>query len=248
MCGRFTQRLSWAELHELMDLIGAPLNLQPRYNIAPGQDVAIVRAADPGSQSGAAAGGGRRLSMLRWGLIPAWAKYQSIGNRLINAQSETVAEKPAFRAAYRRRRCLVPADGFYEWQRSPPRTAIRGAGTRQPWLFGLRDGSTFAFAGLWERWTAPEGPAPAGSLFGPELGGPVETFTILTTAANATVAAVHGRMPVILPPDAYGPWLAGEDIPLGPCPVDEMYAYPVSTLVNRPANDEPRCVELVSLC
>ena len=173
MCGRFTQRLSWAELHELMDLIGAPLNLQPRYNVAPGQEVAIVRGGLP---------------------------------------------------------------------------AIRGRGTRQPWLFGLRDGSPFAFAGLWERWAAPEDPAPAGSLFGPEPAGPVETFTILTTAANATVAAVHGRMPVILPPDVWGPWLAGEDIPLGPYPADEMHAHPVSTLVNKPANDDPRCVEPVSLC
>ena len=239
MCGRFTQRLSWAELHELMDLIGAPRNLQPRYNVAPGQEVAIVRAADPGPQSGI----GRRLSMLRWGLVPAWAKDRSISNRLINARSETVAEKPAFRAAYRRRRCLVPADGFYEWQRIPPRTAIRGSGTRQPWLFGLRDGSSFAFAGLWERWSAPEG--PAGSLFGPEPGEPVETFTILTTAANETVAPVHGRMPVILPSDAWGPWLAGEDMPLGPYPADEMHAHPVSTLVNKPANDDPRCVEPV---
>ncbi len=230
MCGRFTQRLSWAELHELMDLIGAPLNLQPRYNVAPGQEVAIVRAADAG----------RRLSMLRWGLVPAWARDRSIGNRLINARSETVAEKPAFRTAYRRRRCLVPADGFYEWQR-------RG-GTRQPWLFGLRDGSPFAFAGLWERWTAPEGPAPTGSLFGPEPGDPVETFTILTATATETVAAIHDRMPLILPPDAYGPWLAGEDIPLAPYPADDMHAYPVSTLVNRPANDDPRCIEPVSLC
>ena len=251
MCGRFTQRLSWAELHELMDLIGAPLNLQPRYNVAPGQEVAIVRAADPGSQEArpgqcpdsfrvSKGTGGRRLSMLRWGLVPAWARDSSIGSRLINARSETVAEKPAFRAAYRRRRCLVPADGFYEWQR-------RGGG-RQPWLFGLRNGSPFAFAGLWERWTAPEDQAPARSLFGPEPGGPVETFTILTTAANETVAPVHGRMPVILPPDAYGSWLAGEDIPLGPCPADDMHAHPVSTLVNRPASDDPRCVEPVSLC
>ena len=233
MCGRFTQRLSWAELHELMGLIGPSRNLRPRYNVAPGQDVAIVRAAEPGPRSG----GGHRLSMLRWGLIPAWARDPAIGSRLINARSETVAEKPAFRAAYRRRRCLVPADGFYEWQR-------RG-GTRQPWLFGLRDNAPFAFAGLWERWAAPEGPAPKGSLFGPEPGGPVETFTILTTAANETVAAVHGRMPVILPPDAWDPWLAGEDIALGPYPADEMHAHPVSTLVNKPASDDPRCVEPV---
>ena len=235
MCGRFSQRLSWAELNELMNLVGAPRNLQPRYNVAPGQDVAVVRAAEHGSRSG----GGRRLSVLRWGLIPAWARDPAIGNRLINARSETVAEKPAFRAAYRRRRCLVPADGFYEWQR-------RG-GTRQPWLFGLRDGAPFAFAGLWERWTAPAGPGTAGSLFGPEPGGPVETCTILTTTANATVAAVHGRMPVILPPDTWGPWLAGEDIPLGPYAADEMHAHPVSTLVNKPANDDPRCVEPIFL-
>ncbi len=123
-----------------------------------------------------------------------------------------------------------------------------GGGTRQPWLFGLRDGSPFAFAGLWERWTAPGGPAPTVSLFGPEPGGPVETFTILTAAANAMVAAVHGRMPVILAPDAWSPWLAGEDIPLCPYPADEMRAYPVSTLVNGPANNDPRCVEPVSFC
>ena len=113
-----------------MDLIGPPRNLRPRYNVAPSQDVAVVRAAD----------GGRNLSMLRWGLIPAWAKDPAIGYRLINARSETVAEKPSFRSAYRRRRCLIPADGFYEWQRLGK--------IRQPWLFGLRDGAPFALAGL----------------------------------------------------------------------------------------------------
>ena len=253
MCGRFTQRLSWTRLHELMGLIGPPRNLRPRYNVAPGQDAAVVRAADPGSpaprqfaragrsqgQAQTGAGSGRSLAMLRWGLVPAWARDPAIGNRLINARSETVAEKPAFRAAWRRRRCLVPADGFYEWQR-------RG-GTRQPWLFGLRDGSPFAFAGLWERWTSAEGAAPAGSLFGPAPGDTVETFTILTTAANGIVAPVHGRMPVILPPGAWDPWLAGEAVPLVPFPADAMTAHPVRTLVNRPANDDPRCVEPVSL-
>ena len=106
----------------------------------------------------------------------------------------------------------------------------------------------FAFAGLWERWTAPERPAPAGSLFGPEPGGPLETFTILTTGANTTVAAVHSRLTVILPPDTWGPWNAGDEIPLGSYPADDMHAHPVSTLVNRFANDEPCCVEPVSLC
>ena len=229
MCGRFTQRLSWAELHELMDLIGPPRNLRPRYNVAPSQDVAVVRAAD----------GGRNLSMLRWGLIPAWAKDPAIGYRLINAHSETVAEKPSFRSAYRRRRCLIPADGFYEWQRLGK--------IRQPWLFGLRDGAPFALAGLWERWTVPEGAELTGSLAELGPGDPVETCTILTTAANETVAPVHGRMPVILPRDACDTWLAGEDVCLAPFAADAMTAHPVSTLVNRPANDDPRCVEPVSL-
>ena len=229
MCGRFTQRLSWAELHELMDLIGPPRNLRPRYNVAPSQDVAVVRAAD----------GGRNLSMLRWGLIPAWAKDPAIGYRLINAPSETVEEKPSFRSAYRRRRCLIPADGFYEWQRLGK--------IRQPWLFGLRDGAPFAFAGLWERWTVPERAALTGSLAESKPGDAVETCTILTTAANETVAPVHGRMPVILPRDACDPWLAGEDVSLAPFAADAMTAHPVSTLVNKPANDDPRCVEPVSL-
>ena len=230
MCGRFTQRLSWAELHELMDLIGAPLNLRLRYNVAPSQDVAVVRAT----------ANGRHLSMLRWGLIPAWAKDPAIGHKLINARAETAAEKPSFRTAFRHRRCLIPADGFYEWQ--------RGRGTRQPWLFGLRNAAPFAFAALWERWTVPAGAALSGSLSQRSPGGMVETCTILTTAANETVAPVHSRMPVILAPDAYSPWLAGEEIPLTPYPAADMTAHPVSTLVNRPANDDPRCVEPISLC
>ena len=229
MCGRFTQRLSWAELHELMDLIGAPLNLPPRYNVAPSQDVAVVRAAPDG----------RSLAMLRWGLIPAWARDAAIGHKLINARSETAAQKPSFRSAFRHRRCLIPADGFYEWRRS--------GGARQPWLFGLRDGAPMMFAGLWERWTVPEGAALTGSLAERSPGDAVETCTILTTAANGTVAPVHGRMPVILPPDAWDAWLAGGEVPLDPCPADAMTAWPVSTHVNRPANDDPRCIEPVSL-
>ena len=229
MCGRFTNRFSWKELHELLDLVGAPLNLRPRYNAAPSQDVAVARAAEEG----------RTLSMLRWGLIPSWAKEPAIGHKLINARSETVAEKPSFRSAFRHRRCLIPADGFYEWQR-------RG-GTRQPWLFGLRGGAPLLFAGLWERWTVPEGAALTGSLAERSPGDAVETCTILTTAANETVAPVHGRMPVILPPDAWDAWLAGDEISLAPYPADAMTAHPVSTHVNRPANDDPRCVEPISL-
>ena len=229
MCGRFTQRMTWRELHELMDLIGTPLNLRPRFNIAPSQDVAVVRAADDG----------RALAMLRWGLIPSWAREPNIGYKLINARSETAAEKPSFRSAYRNRRCLIPADGFYEWKREGK--------TRQPWLFGLGDGAPFAFAGLWERWTVPAGAALTGSLSERTPGDAVETFTILTTAANETVAPVHSRMPVILPPEATGPWLAGEDVPPAPYPAGAMTAHPVSTLVNRPANDDPRCVEPIPL-
>ena len=177
MCGRFTRRLSWAELHELLDLIGAPVNLQPRYNIAPSQDLAVVRAT----------ANGRYLSMLRWGLIPSWAKDPAIGHKLINARAETAAEKPSFRTAFRHRRCLIPADGFYEWQR-------RG-GARQPWLFGLRNSAPFAFAGLWERWTVPAGAPLPGSLSERSPGDALETCTILTTSANDTIAPVHGRMP-----------------------------------------------------
>ena len=229
MCGRFTQRMTWRELHERMDLIGTPLNLRPRYNVAPSQDVAVVRADDDG----------RSLAMLRWGLIPAWAREPNIGYKLINARSETAAQKPSFRAAWRHRRCLIPADGFYEWKRKGK--------TRQPWLFGLGDGPPFAFAGLWERWTIPADTALTGSLAERSPGDAVETCTILTTAANGTVAPVHGRMPVILPPEACGPWLAGEDVPLVPYPADAMTAHPVSTHVNRPANDDPRCVEPIAL-
>ena len=229
MCGRFTNRFSWKELHERLDLVGTPLNLRPRYNVAPSQDVAVARAAPDG----------RTLAMLRWGLIPSWAKDPAIGHKLINARSETAAEKPSFRSAFRHRRCLIPADGFYEWQRRD--------GTRQPWLFGLRDGAPLVFAGLWERWTVPEGAALTGSLAERSPGDTVETCTILTTAANETVAPVHGRMPVILPPHAWDAWLAGEEVPLGPYPAGDMTAHPVSTHVNRPANDDPRCVEPISL-
>ena len=229
MCGRFTQRMTWRELHERMGLLGTPLNLRPRFNVAPSQDVAAVRANDDG----------HTLAMMRWGLIPAWARDPAIGHRLINARSETASEKPSFRSAYRRRHCLIPADGFYEWKREGK--------TRQPWLFGLSDAAPFAFAGLWERWTVPAGTALTGSLAERSPGDTVETFTILTTAANETVAPVHGRMPVILPPEACGPWLAGEDVPLIPYPADAMTAHPVSTHVNRPANDDPRCVEPIAL-
>ena len=225
MCGRFTQRLSWRELHELLGLIGPAQNVRPRYNVAPSQQIAVVRAAD----------GGRRLSMLRWGLIPTWAKDPSIGYKTINARSETAHQKPSFRAAFKARRCLIPADGFYEWKREGK--------AKQPWLIELKEGAPFVFAGLWERWTVPAGLALTGSLADLAPGDALETCTILTTEANAALAPIHPRMPVILPADAYDPWLAGEAVPLSPYPAEAMRAHPVSTLVNKPANDDARCVE-----
>ena len=208
-----------------MNLTGPALNLRPRYNVAPGQNVAAVRSGDDG----------RRLSMLRWGLIPGWSREPNIGYRLINARAETVATKPSFRAAYRARRCLIPADGFYEWAR-------RGS-TRQPYLIGFRDGGMMAFAALWERWVVRDAVALPRSLAELEPGDSVETCTILTTAANETLAPVHHRMPVILPPASVDPWLEGQTVPLDPYPAQEMTAQAVTTRVNKASNDDPRCVE-----
>ena len=179
MCGRFTQRFSWREVHGFLRLIGPPANLRPRYNLAPSQSAAVVRIDAAGHQ----------LSMLRWGLIPAWTKDPRIGHKLINARAETAALKPSFRAAFSMRRCLVPADGFYEWRRE--------GSVRQPWLIARRDGGLIVFAGLWERWRVPQDAMLPGSLAEHRPGDVVETFTILTTEANETIRVLHHRMPVI---------------------------------------------------
>ena len=230
MCGRFTQRLSWSEIHALLDLYGPAPNLRPRYNVAPTQQVAAVRLVE----------GERRLSMLRWGFIPSWARDPSIGARHINARVETVHSRPAFRAAWRaRRRALVPADAFYEW--TGPRTA------RQAWLIAMESGRPFAMAALWERWTVPGDAVLRGSLAELAPGDGLETFTILTMDANAAVAPIHDRMPVIVPPDQYQSWFAGEDVALDPCPAESMTVHPVSAHVNKAANDDPRCIEPVTL-
>ena len=217
MCGRFTQASPAEVIGELFELPAVP-TLAPRYNIAPTQDVAVVRAD----------GGGRQLAMLHWGLIPSWSKDRAIGARMINARAETLADKPAFRSALRNRRCLIVADGFYEWQKTGTR--------KQPYHIRMNDGRPFAFAGLWERW------APAGEQ-------PVESCTIVTTAPNELLAGVHDRMPVILAHHDYPLWLdpAGREaervLPLlRAYPAEEMVAYPVSLRVNDPANDEPACV------
>ena len=228
MCGRFTQRFSWREVHAFLHLGDAPAaNLRPRYNLAPSQNAAAVRND----------GGGRRLSMLRWGLIPAWAKDPGIGNKLINARSETAAMKPSFRAAFSKRRCLVPADGFYEWRRE--------GSVRQPWLIAPRDGGLMAFAGLWERWWVPEGAMLRGSLSERRPGDAVETFTILTTEANATMRALHHRMPVILSPEEFEPWLTGENVRLGSVAEDLLVMHRVSRRVNNARDDDPECAAAV---
>jgi putative SOS response-associated peptidase YedK len=219
MCGRFTLKTPAEVLAEHFDLIEVP-ELGSRYNVAPSQPVPVVRLDE---------GVGRNLALLRWGLIPAWADDPAIGNRLINARAETVADKPAFRHAFKAKRCLVVADGFFEW------SAASGKGAKVPHYFALRDGGPFAFAGLWERWSK-----------GTE---PVETCTLLTTEANAVVAPVHGRMPLILAPGDYERWLdPGAGVPalqslLRPYPADAMTARPVGRWVNDPKHDDPRCVE-----
>ena len=213
MCGRFTQTFRPDRAKIFLDLAEAPAAFRPRYNVAPGQDVAVARGA---------AGGGRALSMLRWGLLPPWAGDRRDGARLINARAETARVRPSFRAAYAARRCLVPADGFYEWT---------GGRVKRPWWIGMKDGGPFAFAGIWERGAGSHG-APGG----------LETFAILTTEANAVVAPIHRRMPAILDRDRFGPWLAGAELPLGPYPPDAMTARPVGAAVNDPGNDDPRCL------
>lgn len=190
--------------------------VRKRFNIAPTQPAPVVRAA---------ASGGRELAMLRWGLVPAWAKALSVGTKMINARAEGVEAKPAFRAAVRERRCLVPATGFYEWKGAP--------GRKQPFAITLADRALFAFAGLWERWSPP-GAAP------------VETFTIVTTEANAQVAQIHDRMPVILPPDGEAAWLEGA--PLEACAMLRPYEgalqlRAVGPLVGSPKNDVPECLD-----
>ena len=218
MCGRYTLATPVEKLAEQFGIDGSSVEIAPNYNVAPTQGVAAVLEDD----------GQRRLEVLRWGLIPSWADDPQIGSRMINARSETAPGKPSFRRAFRERRCLIPADGFYEWQRTN--------GAKQPYYIHMAGGEPFAFAGLWESWSK-----------GGE--GEVRTCTILTTEANALVSEVHDRMPVILSPDAYDVWLdpASERDELtgllAPYPEDEMETYPVSRFVNSPQNNDPRCIE-----
>ena len=186
MCGRYELHAHPAAIALAFGLAYPP-EIQPRYNIAPTQQVPIVRLN---------AAGERELVQVRWGLVPRWAKDPSIGARMINARAETVATKPAFATAFRRHRCLLPADGFYEWQ------AARRTAAKQPMRVGMKDGSVFGLAGLYERWLSPEGE-------------PLDTCTIVTTEANALLRDVHPRMPVIIAPEAYEQWLDPTDADAG---------------------------------
>jgi putative SOS response-associated peptidase YedK len=216
MCGRFTMTVSAKDVADLFGLADVP-DLAPRYNVAPTQPVAAVRAAADGQRS---------LGLLRWGLVPPWAKDTKIAP--INAKAETAADKPFFRHALRKRRSLIPADAFYEWQKVGRH--------KQPYLFQLRDGEPFAFAGLWESWQGTNGEA-------------LESCALLTTEANELVRPVHERMPVILNPRHYAEWL-DPDLTnpalladwLRPFPADALTAYPVSTFVNDPRNEGVACV------
>lgn len=223
MCGRFTLTVDPQQIRAAYPWLEIPANLQehwqPRYNVAPTQPIAVV--PNDGSQ---------RLDYYVWGLIPSWAKDPEIGNRMINARAETLTEKPTFRTAFRRRRCLVLADGFYEWQ------SIAGQKAKVPTYIKLTSGKPFAFAGLWENWNSPDGSQ-------------ILSATIITTAPNALLQNIHNRMPVILQEDAIPVWLEpGEVDParlqtfLRPYPAEEMTAFPVSRQVNSPGNESPELV------
>lgn len=214
MCGRFTLTVDPRDLLDAFPGISIPDEYHPRYNIAPTQPVAVITNS-----------GDNKLQYFQWGLVPFWAKDPSIGNNLINARAETLSIKPAFKNAFRRRRCLILADGFFEWQ------SVTGQKTKQPFYFQLSDKQPFGFAGLWETWHDSNG----NDLY---------TCTIITTQPNKVLEPIHNRMPVILKPEDYSLWLSTDEKPgpemeslLKPYPDNLMKGYPVSLLVNSPAND-----------
>jgi putative SOS response-associated peptidase YedK len=220
MCGRFTLTVDPGELQDAFPGFVNTTTFKPRYNIAPTQPVAVIPNLKESS-----------IDYYIWGLIPSWAKDPEIGSKLINARAETLSEKPSFRTAFRRRRCLVLADGFFEWKTIP------GQQTKIPMFIHLKTGRVFAFAGLWEIWS-------------PADGSEIRSCTIITTQPNQLLQNIHNRMPVILPPESYSAWLDPEERSpasltnlLAPYPAEEMDAYPVSRLVNSPQNDVPECVQ-----
>jgi len=218
MCGRFTLRVSPVELREFFRAVGE-FHQRHLYNIAPSQTVAIIREQE----------GQRTLSGVHWGLIPFWAKESKVGYSMINARSETVASKPSFREPFRKRRCLIPVDGFYEWKREGKE--------KQPFFIHRPDNGIFSFAGLWDSWKAPDGHT-------------IESCSIITTTPNAMMAEIHDRMPVILPVAAYETWLTAPPEQasslaslLVPLPDGELTCHSVSKLVNKPMNDVPQCIK-----
>ena len=217
MCGRYSITTSTESMRRLFQFNDRP-NLQPRYNVAPTQMAPVIRERD----------GERRLDMLRWGLLPKWSKDASGAAKMINARSETIAEKPAYREAFRARRCLVPADGFFEWQ-------VRGK-MKQPYRVSLIDGATFAFAGLWEAWSDPN-----------DGGATLETYTIATVVASTSIAHIHHRMPVILGPEDHQIWLNGTTQEaaalLAPLADDKLASYEVSPRVGNVRNDDPELLK-----
>jgi putative SOS response-associated peptidase YedK len=219
MCGRFTLTVNPGEVQESFSAYSFPQSFAPRFNIAPTQPVLAIPNDDRNT-----------ADFFVWGLIPMWAKDPSIGNRMINARGETLEEKPAFRGSLKYKRCLILADGFYEWKGAP------GKKGKIPFFIHMKDRKPFAFAGLWDSWTSPDG-----SL--------VKSCTIITTEPNELTGLIHNRMPVILHPRDYAKWLdpspqTPEQLKplIKPFPADRMDAYPVSTMVNTPANDTPQLV------
>jgi putative SOS response-associated peptidase YedK len=222
MCGRYSQQQSAEIIAQAFQVDNVP-SLKPRYNIAPSQSVATI------SQTAE----NRQFKMLHWGLIPSWAKDTKISSRLINARAETLTEKPSFRSAFRRRRCLILADGFYEWQQQKDKQ-------KQPFYFRMIEQQPFAFAGLWERWKDQS------------TGETIESCTIITTEPNELMKSVHNRMPVILASKDYNLWLDPEvkeskllQPLLNPYPAEEMTAFAVSQAVNKPSNDTPECLNSI---
>jgi putative SOS response-associated peptidase YedK len=222
MCGRFTITLEPAFFQQELDLGKIPSEWTPRYNAAPTQLIPVSRNLET-----------HDVEMVHWGLIPFWAKDESIGYKLINARSETLTEKPSFRNAFEKRRCLIFSDGFYEWQK-PTKKGER----KVPFRFLLNDKKPFAFAGLWESWKSPKEDI-------------ILSCTIITCAANALVGKIHDRMPVILDKDYCWRWLEQLPTPeltamLNPYPAEEMDAYPVSTRVNNPREEDEKLVEPIN--
>ncbi|MEI7806197.1 MAG: SOS response-associated peptidase [Hyphomicrobiales bacterium] len=218
MCGRYILISSPEAIRALFAYLEQP-NFPPRYNVAPSQPVPVVRIVE----------GQRHFALVRWGLLPSWVKDPKTFALLINARGETAGEKPAFRAALRRRRCLFPADGFYEWKKDGER--------KRPHLIRPKSGGPIAFAGLWETWTGPNGEE-------------METAAIVTTAANRTLAPIHDRMPVIVPPEGFDLWLDCAKVDaetasalIAPAPENLLEAYEISTAVNRVANDSPALLD-----